>query len=1326
MLKKLLLSFLTYFTFVAYSQCLVPTGMNSTNITVTSVVLSWTSNSTTTSSFDIEIVVSGTAPTGVPTHSNVTAPFVLTGLTPSTNYCFFVRSVCGNNLSNWTTNATGTGSCFTTQNAPPVCGGIFTDNGGSNGNYLPSSDVTTTICPNNPGEVVSVHFTTFQTEANWDALYIFNGNSITSTLIASGNGAASVPGGLAGGYWGSQLTGQTIVSTSPNGCLTFRFRSDTNIQQSGWVANVICTTTSCNAPTNVNTETLTMNAASIVWNSTNASNWQILLLNVNDPDPTATTNGIPATFPHSFSGLTPNTTYKVFVKSICTNTLVSEWSQAYTFTTPAISLGNPIQLNQCNNPCFNLAQNTPMVLGNLNPSLYQVSYHGNLGDAQQNTNAIPNPQNHCFINTAAFVQVVFYVRVQEIQNPTVFAIKEFSISHNAFSSNPVTQQACDDNQDGLSCFNVENLMSAVLQNNPNQTFTVSFFNTNADAVSGNNPITGNYCTTTPNSQTLFYKLTNTQFNCNIINTITLNTINCSTICPIVSNITVTGVSTNGGVINWISNTTATSYIVQVVAAGTTFNPNFTQNMVQNNVFTAANLSCNTNYTVYIRPICANNVIGNWSLPITFTTSNCPSGISVNPGYQLNQLINDVLINTNCATVSNISSQGNAGIGYFNANNSGFIFDEGMIIRSGLVQHTAGLYTGQNVSTIGSNQTDAELQQLTNQMGQSGQVKDASFVKFDLVPTSNFMSFVFMFTSNEYGFYQCSFADTFAFILTNNVTGEKQNLAVVPGTNTPISVTTIRNQAHNSNCPSMNQNFFGQYNVNNPNAKLNMTGQTVPMTAFANVVPGQSYSLKLVVGDYQDTAFDSAVLIKGGSMVFGNQCADNLQLVPFVDTNTNGVKETGEPLFINGNFSYVVNNNGVVVNNNSNAGNTFIYPSNIANTYDIQYQIDPTYAPFYSSNTTYNDVSILANSGTNIFYFPILNTNPYNDVAVSIIGIGAPPRPGFTYNNKIIYTNYGLTPASGTLTFNKANAVSILSATPAGFTPTTTGFNFNYSNLMPFETRQMFVTMQVPVIPTVALGELLTNNASITSLSADIDPTNNQSSLTQEIVGSWDPNNIIETHGEKILFSSFNANEYLYYTINFQNLGTASAIRVVVDNLLNSNLLDVNTFEMINSSHNYIVETTGNLLKWTFQDINLASHLASIPDSQGYIYYKIKPKPGFTVGTIIPNAADIYFDFNPAVITETFNTEFVTTLSNDNFNSNTVSVYPNPANESLTIKSLGTIKNISITDMQGKIVYENDFKEGNLQTINVSPLAKGIYTISIAIDDNVVHQKLILK
>lgn len=137
-------------------------------------------------------------------------------------------------------------------------------------------------------------------------------------------------------------------------------------------------------------------------------------------------------------------------------------------------------------------------------------------------------------------------------------------------------------------------------------------------------------------------------------------------------------------------------------------------------------------------------------------------------------------------------------------------------------------------------------------------------------------------------------------------------------------------------------------------------------------------------------------------------------------------------------------------------------------------------------------------------------------------------------------------------------------------------------------------------------------------------------------------------------------------------------------------------------------------------------MASVPDSQGYIYYKIKPKPGFTVGTIIPNAADIYFDFNPAVVTETFYTEFVTTLSNDNFNPNTVSVYPNPANERLTIKSLETIKNISITDMQGKIVYQNDFKEGNLQTIDVTPFAKGIYTISIAIEDNVVHQKLILK
>jgi hypothetical protein len=146
----------------------------------------------------------------------------MTGLLSATCYNFYVRGNCGatDGVSLWAGPRT-----FSTLVSPPICGGNYVDEAGPTTNYANNSDSTVTICPTIPGELVTVTFTSFNTEANWDALYVFDGNSITAPQIASENPANNVPGGLAGGYWGTTIPGP-FTSSSPDGCLTFRFRSD--------------------------------------------------------------------------------------------------------------------------------------------------------------------------------------------------------------------------------------------------------------------------------------------------------------------------------------------------------------------------------------------------------------------------------------------------------------------------------------------------------------------------------------------------------------------------------------------------------------------------------------------------------------------------------------------------------------------------------------------------------------------------------------------------------------------------------------------------------------------------------------------------------------------------------------------------------------------------------------------------------------------------------------------------------------------------------------------------------------------------------------------
>ena len=219
------------------------------------------------------------------------------------------------------------------------CGGTFTDPAGPTANYANSSDYTVTICPNNPGDVVTVAFTSFNTETNYDALYVFNGTSISAPQIASANPAGNVPGGLAGGYWGTVIPGP-FTSTDPSGCLTFRFRSDASVSNPGWIANVTCAPyTDCfSMPNALTTSGVTTDSVTLGWNYVGpVTTWDVLALPCGLPAPTAATTGwiSTTTNPYVFTGLSAGTCYALYVRTYCgpTPNDVSLWAGPFAVTT---------------------------------------------------------------------------------------------------------------------------------------------------------------------------------------------------------------------------------------------------------------------------------------------------------------------------------------------------------------------------------------------------------------------------------------------------------------------------------------------------------------------------------------------------------------------------------------------------------------------------------------------------------------------------------------------------------------------------------------------------------------------------------------------------------------------------------------------------------------------------------------------------------------------------------------------------------------------------------------------------------------------------------
>jgi hypothetical protein len=233
------------FSVVEAPTCLVPTGATATNITTNSADLSWTASvSNPANGYDWEVRTSGAAGSGATglAASGSTAAGVTTanagGLSSNTSYSLYVRANCGvGDQSFWTSAST-----FTTGAA---CGDDFTDTGGPTAPYGNNENWVKTYCRSTPGDQVRVLFSSFNTEANYDKLFIFNGPNTAAPKFASanGNGFDNTTYG-AGGWWGdltNALPGP-FTSSNASGCLTFAFVSDGSGTRAGWTATTTCIT----------------------------------------------------------------------------------------------------------------------------------------------------------------------------------------------------------------------------------------------------------------------------------------------------------------------------------------------------------------------------------------------------------------------------------------------------------------------------------------------------------------------------------------------------------------------------------------------------------------------------------------------------------------------------------------------------------------------------------------------------------------------------------------------------------------------------------------------------------------------------------------------------------------------------------------------------------------------------------------------------------------------------------------------------------------------------------------------------------------------------
>lgn len=288
-------------------------------------------------------------------------------------------------------------------------------------------------------------------------------------------------------------------------------------------------------------------------------------------------------------------------------------------------------------------------------------------------------------------------------------------------------------------------------------------------------------------------------------------------------------------------------------------------------------------------------------------------VQVNDSIGLEVLVNDVLLGGDL-TATNITYNGNpiedaasTQYGTFEIINSAFPISEGAVLATNGIDHLTGIPTFQSENFQG----DPDLSAIAGGMN----VNNCAIIEFDVVAPSDTFLIDYIFASEEYPSYTCSqFNDVFGLFvsgpgLDGPYLNDAVNIAVIPGTDTPIGINTINSgagsQGNNEPCLEANPNFQADsiYLMNNNpplNNSISSPGHTHMFTAFTPMIPGETYHLKFAIANAVDGIFQSAVFLRKGSVT--NLSGLN-PLQVSLDPSNFDVDPDG--IFVAGTFNYFI-------------------------------------------------------------------------------------------------------------------------------------------------------------------------------------------------------------------------------------------------------------------------------------------------------------------------------------------------------------------------------------------------------------------------------------
>jgi uncharacterized repeat protein (TIGR01451 family) len=267
----------------------------------------------------------------------------------------------------------------------------------------------------------------------------------------------------------------------------------------------------------------------------------------------------------------------------------------------------------------------------------------------------------------------------------------------------------------------------------------------------------------------------------------------------------------------------------------------------------------------------------------------------------------------------------------------------------------------------------------------------------------------------------------------------------------------------------------------------------------------------------------------------------------------------------------------------------------------------------------------------------------------------------------------------------------------------------------FDSRSFTVEFTVPPQASL-LGVVLSGNAVVTPQSPDADPSNDDYGITRTIIGAYDPNDKLAqtdfTNNDELFFLDLDS--YVDYTIRFQNTGTAEAINVFLIDTIAAEY-DLSTLRILGASHEFEASLLpGRVLRFDFPNIMLPDSTSDLLGSQGFASFRLWPLPGLELGDHLLNAADIFFDFNEPIRTNTSDLMAEFSVGIAEAAQTNVRVFPNPVRDALNIHVPQGNWSIEVFSMDGRIAL-SDRSSGELLGLNARVLAPGSYVLRL-IDD----------